>query len=253
MIDEGGKSSWALVTGSTGGIGHNIVEELMNNGWNVVHTDKIINKDRSIKENFIKYDLEKLVKSQNNRDIFKNEVRQIINKDKISAIVHNAAKQNRKNFEDTTIYDWQEMISINLLSTVVINQIFLDDLKEKKGSIINITSIHSSLTKKQFSMYATTKAALSCLTKSLSIEFGEKIRVNAIEPAAIQTAMLEKGFEKHPKARNKLNQYHPTKRIGNVKDISRAVIYLLDEKNTFLNGTILKINGGINNCLHDPE
>ena len=125
-------------------------------------------------------------------------------------------------------------------------------LEENSGSIIHITSIHSRLTKNGFSAYSTSKSALTNLTKSLSIELGNKVRVNAIEPAAIDTDMLREGFKKNKLAFTQLNEFHPTGSIGNPEDVLRSVIFLLDPSNKFLNGCILSLSGGIHNRLFDP-
>ena len=91
------------------------------------------------------------------------------------------------------------------------------------------------------------------LTKTLSVELGSKIRVNAVEPAAIDTPMLKKGFEGSINTIDRLSNYHPTGFIGRPQDVSQAVLFLLDPSNEFLNGSIINLSGGINNCLHDPD
>ena len=142
---------------------------------------------------------------------------------------------------------------MNFFAPLVLSRLFLDELNTSRGTIINIGSIHSSLTKKGFSAYATSKAALRGLTNSMSVELGGNIRVNAVEPAAIDTAMLKQGFKDSFNTIDELSDYHPTGFIGKPQDVSQAVLFLLDPSNKFLNGSIIKVTGGINNCLHDPD
>ena len=87
----------------------------------------------------------------------------------------------------------------------------------------------------------------------MSVELGSRIRINAIEPAAIETEMLKKGFKDSPSNIKKLSDYHPTGFIGKPQDVSQAVLFLLDPLNKFLNGSIINLSGGINHCLHDPN
>ena len=131
-------------------------------------------------------------------------------------------------------------------------QKFLDQLIFAKGTVVNIGSIHSNLSKSLFSSYSTTKAGLAGLTRALSIELGSQIRVNSVEPAAIETNMLKEGFQNQEDLFKKLHDLHPTKNIGKPEDVANAVKFLINPENTFLNGCLLSLSGGIQNCLLDP-
>ena len=86
----------------------------------------------------------------------------------------------------------------------------------------------------------------------MAVELGGTVRVNAIEPAAIATPLLEAGFADNPDLKAKLDSYHPTSSIGTPADVARAVLFLLDPANTFINGCVLPLGGGIHSRLHDP-
>ena len=126
------------------------------------------------------------------------------------------------------------------------------DLKCNKGSIVNIGSIHSKLTKPKFISYATSKTALLGLTQSMAVDCGSSVRVNAIQPAATATEMLLDGFKGSPEAFDKLKAFHPTNSIAAPLEIAEAVLFVISEQCQFLNGTVLDINGGIGSRLHDP-
>ena len=245
--------NWVILTGSEGGIGKVINSELQKKGYNIIGIDKVEQSNLKNNNPYIKCDLSQLSSDVDNIQNLKHKVNQITNGGKVKFIIHNAAIQIVKPFEELSIFDWQQTLNVNLLAPIQLNLLFINDLKSSKGSIINVSSIHANLTKKEFSAYSTSKAALSGLSKSLSVELGKNIRVNAIEPAAIETSMLKKGLKKNETLFRELNTFHPTGSIGSPYDVSRAIIFLMDEKNSFLNGVTLSLSGGIHNCLSDPS
>ena len=243
-----------LVTGACGGIGTSIVKELSETGFNVIATDhpnvEISNEVEKYAELYMPIDLLELYKNQSLQEKLKEDVTR--NNQTLYGIVHNAAIQKIAPIDKLSMDDWERTFKINLLSPILITKIFLSELKINKGSIIHISSIHSDLTKPNFACYSTSKAALSGITRAMSVELGKYIRINSIEPAAISTKMLEEGFFENPALRVKLEKSHPCKRIGTPLDISKAIIFLMDPTNSFINGCHLKIGGGIHNVLHDP-
>jgi NAD(P)-dependent dehydrogenase (short-subunit alcohol dehydrogenase family) len=126
-------------------------------------------------------------------------------------------------------------------------------LSNANGSVVNISSIHSTLTKPGFVCYATSKAALGGLTKSAAVELGAKVRINAINPAATATPMLVAGFEDKESALRELGSMHPLGRIAEPEEIARTAVFLASEKASFINGACLNVDGGISARLHDPE
>lgn len=201
---------------------------------------------------WIHADLQTLNSDPKALQAFEAQVRTRLNGQPLHGIIHNAALQRLGSFASLSGADWQATLAVNLLAPVAISRLFLEDLIETRGSIVHISSIHSQLTKSGFTAYATSKAALSGLTRAMSVELGDRIRVNAIEPAAIRTAMLEAGFADYPEGLTALAAHHPTGAIGEPTDVARAVAFLLDPTNRFLNGCVLQLGGGIHARLHDP-
>ena len=245
-----------IITGVSGDIGRSLAKAFKLSGWFVVGIDI-----KELKENKADFYYDKfynfdLSYSINKPEIFKNLVKNIKleiahNEYSLHGIINNAAIQIVKPFEIIDTKDWMNLFAVNFFAPVELSKAFLDDLSKNNGSILNIGSIHRELTKPFFSAYATSKSALAGLTKSLAVEFGDKIRVNAIEPAAVETSMLKAGFEDHPDELKKLADFHPSKRIGKPEDISKAALFLMSSEQKFINGTILKVSGGINCRLHD--
>ena len=247
-----------LVTGANGGIGRVITSSLLDAGYGVVATDRssaFHSSEIARRPNFIGYipcDLVHLVSEKSYLCFFVEEFRSLIGSSFVSGIVHNAACQIIEEFADLTPQDWNTTFAVNLLAPVLISRELLPFMCRPNGSIVHIGSIHSSLTKPKFVAYATSKAALAGLTQAMAVELGAYVRVNAIEPAAISTPMLDAGFVNDPQSRTHLENYHPTGSIGSPCDVASAVLFLLDSSNTFLNGCILPLTGGIHSRLHDP-
>ncbi len=208
----------ALITGAAGGIGHAMADAFMANGYTVLALD-IANKPETLDcHHYIQADL------------------------------------SRYAAEEPTLTrdDWQRTLNVNLLAPFFLTQALVGVLAEAGGSVVNISSIHASLTKRQFVAYATSKAALSAMTRSMCLELGQRFRVNAIEPAAIETEMLKKGLVPIEGAYETLKDYHPAGRIGCPNEVARATVWLCSDESDFINGACVQIDGGISNILHDP-
>ena len=239
-----------LITGSNGAIGQGLCQSFTENGWRVIGTDLEENSKGNTSA-YLSIDLNLLCTDINYCDqVIKGILSEC--KEGINVLVNNAATQILAPIEELTFKNWQQTLNVNLNSVFILIKELLPKLEKKKGNVVNIASIHATLTKPNFSAYATSKAALVGLTKSLAVELGSRIRVNAICPAAIDTPMLHEGFVDNPDGLKELIKFHPTHSIGSVKDVISVVLFLVDN-NTFLNGSILNLDGGISSCLYDPE
>ena len=165
-----------------------------------------------------------------------------------------AAEQILKNTIDTEWDDFHRSFAINASAPFFLVQGLLEPLKSSSGHVINISSIHAKLTKANFSCYASSKAALESLTRSLAIEISHYgISVNAIAPAAIETNMLKHGFKNNAGMLKNLESYHPAQTIGKAQDLASFIKSITENRGGFLTGSILEFNGGIGGLLHDPK
>lgn len=249
-------SRFVLVTGAAGGIGGGLLRALSKAGWSVLATDHPLTES-SINHDFCREwiftDLNSLSRDEDSLSTFRKNVFSITGQTGLSAIVHNAALQRLASFDELKLSDWNDTLNVNLIAPIVISRAFIDSLQANQGSIVHIGSIHSQLTKPGFTAYATSKAAVAGLTRAMAVDLGGRVRVNAIEPAAIATPMLEAGFADNPELRAQLEAFHPTGSIGSPDDVARALLFLLDPANSFINGCVFPLGGGIHSRLHDPS
>ena len=243
-----------LVTGAAGAIGESLVEVLSGAGWSVVCSDhpRAAPKHavRQCCQAWIPADLASLSREQEPLEAFRKAVISAAENNDFMAIVHNAAVQRLGAFEELTPTDWHETLSINLSAPWQLAELCYH-AQTQCGSIVHIGSIHSQLTKPGFCL-CHQQGGTGRVTRAMAVELGGSVRVNAIEPAAIATPMLEAGFADSPALKAQLEAFHPTGAIGSPADVARAVLFLLDPANSFLNGCVLPLGGGIHNRLHDP-
>lgn len=243
---------WALITGALGGIGKALVNEFINDGYNILATDLNIFKENLDNVIYIQLDLEQFVLNEVYAAEFSNKVKEVTCGDGISALVNNAAVQVIADVAQLTRKQWNKSFNVNLTAPFFLSQLFIDDLEKNSGSIVNISSIHATQTKKQFVAYATTKAALSAMTRNMVLDLGSRIRINAIEPAAIATDMLKAGFEGKEDKYRELEAYHPIGRVGTPTEVAKLAVFLSSDKAGFIQGACISASGGIQGCLSDP-
>lgn len=245
---------YALITGACGGIGKALTQEFSDAGYSVIATDILDEPVHGVVcDYYVKANLAKTVAEENYAQIVISNVHEFTKGRGISALVNNAAEQILASTEKLTREDWQTTLNVNLLAPFFLSQGFLEQLKLNKGCIVNISSIHATQTKRRFVAYATSKAALSSLTRNMAVDLSGEVRVNAIEPAAVATDMLKAGFEGMPDKYAELERYHPIGRIADPKEIAELAVYLCSEKSRFLQGATISASGGIHGCLSDPD
>lgn len=248
--------SWALITGAQGGIGQALVKEFVGKGFNVIAADIIKDSQTfAAYDNVISLvlDLECFVNDEGYAKKIHQQVQKITESTGITVLINNAAVQILARTEDFTRQQWLRSFNVNLHAPFFLVQTFLSSLKKNSGSVVNISSIHATQTKQEFVAYATTKAAISSLTKNLALDIGADVRVNAIEPAAISTDMLLAGFEGREEAYKDLELFHPMGRIGTPEEIAKLAYFLASDEAGFLHGACISASGGIQGCLSDPK
>lgn len=241
-----------LITGALGGIGRALCNEFHAHGFIVIAVDRAAGAVTS--HHLIRSDIRALISDLSARSVFHNSVQEVIQQEsaQLIGLINNAAIQILGGVDSLKADDWAASLDVNVVAPFILSQLFLPGLEASHGAIINISSIHEKLTKPGFVAYATTKSALSGLTRAMAVDLGPRVRVNAICPAAIQTAMLEAGFSSHPERLSALHEAHPSGRIGTPEEVATLARYLVSDAPEFLTGSCLGLDGAIASRLHDP-
>jgi NAD(P)-dependent dehydrogenase (short-subunit alcohol dehydrogenase family) len=163
----------------------------------------------------------------------------------LHALVNNAAISpkgtggKRLGVLETETETWRHIFEVNLFSTIWLAQGLKDALAKAHGAIVNVTSIAGSRVHPfAGAAYATSKAALAALTREMAADFGPLgVRVNAIAPGEINTAILSPGTEK-------LVEGIPLGRLGEPAEVAKAIYYLCTDQSSYVTGAELHINGG---------
>lgn len=238
-----------LITGAAKGIGKQIAIDFAKLGYNVC-----INYNKSNVE--AKKLLEQLASEGYSVCIFKADVsnRQQVDEmvdyvlkifGKIDVLVNNSGISQNKLFCDITNEDMQNMINASIIGTFNVTQSVLKQsmLKQKAGSIINISSVWGMVGASCEVHYSTVKAGIIGMTKALAKELAmSNICVNAVCPGAIYTDMMK---EYSNSEIDDICLDIPLGYIGSCSDISSAVLYLASSNARYITGQIISPNGGL--------
>lgn len=244
---------WAIITGAAGSIGQALVETFSADGYKIIAVDCVPRPDHLQSTYYLQVDLDQTVRDETYAHTVFDQIKKWLGQDGLYTLINNAAIQILGGVDTLNRQDWQTTLNVNLLAPFIWVKEFLPELEKNQGSVVNISSIHAKLTKKNFVAYATSKAALTGMTRSMAVDLEDRIRINAIEPAAIETEMLKAGFNHQPNLLQQLSQCHPQKRIGSVEEVSNLALMLTKDELKFIHGESIGLSGGIAFKLHDPD
>ncbi len=244
---------FALITGANGGIGRALVRAFHAADYAVIATDMSAQPDDMLCTHYIQADLARTVEDEIYANEIFSHIRQHLNGAGVKLLINNAATQILGGADSLTRRDWLQTLNVNLLAPFIWTQAFLPELEREHGCVINVSSIHARLTKKNFVAYATSKAALSGLTRAMAVDLGARVRINAIEPAAIETDMLKAGFAGKPELYQRLESCHPQMRVGRPEEVACLALAIVGGGMDFLHGACVGLDGGISARLFDPD
>jgi NAD(P)-dependent dehydrogenase (short-subunit alcohol dehydrogenase family) len=171
----------------------------------------------------------------------------------LDAIVNNAATQLVKPLLETEPDEWDALMAVNVRAALFTARYGYPLLRDRKGAIVNVASVHAVATSPGMSAYVTSKGALVALTRALALELApDEVRVNCVLPGAVRTRMLEEGLSRGHLARadtelrlEELGRRHPLGRIGEPGEIAQAILFLADDtRSGFMTGQGLVVDGG---------
>jgi len=236
-----------ILTGASRGIGHATVKRFSSAGWRVITCSRHPFPEdcpwEAGPEDHIQVDLADPVNTAEAVAEMKERLK--ADGSRLNALVNNAAISPklpggaRMGSIDTTIEDWKTVFNVNFFAPIMLARGLVDELAAAKGAVLNVTSIAGSRVHPfAGAAYGTSKSALAGLTREMAHDFGPLgIRVNAIAPGEIDTAILSPGTEK-------LVEQIPMRRLGTPEEVAKIIYVLCTETSSYVNGAEIHINGG---------
>ncbi len=244
-MSESSHRKTLLLTGASRGIGHATVKRFSSAGWRVIACSRHAFPEdcpwEAGEQDHVQVDLS----SPDDTMRAVEEIRRRLPLGKLDALVNNAGispkgpEGERLNTLNTSLRDWGRVFHVNFFSSVVLARGLFNELQAAQGAIVNVTSIAGARVHPfAGAAYATSKAALAALTREMAAVFGPHgIRVNAIAPGEIETAILSAGTEK-------LAETIPMRRLGKPEEVARTIYYLCTAESSYVTGVEIEINGG---------
>jgi NAD(P)-dependent dehydrogenase (short-subunit alcohol dehydrogenase family) len=233
-----------LLTGASRGIGHATVKRFSAGGWRVLTCSRHPFDPRCPwpggEDNHVQIDLAD--PSATIEAI--GRIRAMVG-GRLDALVNNAGISPkgpdgaRLNTIDTDLRTWGQVFHVNFFAPVVLARGLKEELAAAGGSVVNVTSIAGSRVHPfAGAAYSTSKAALTALTREMAADFGPLgVRVNAIAPGEIDTAILSPGTED-------LAQALPLRRLGQPSEVADVIWFLCSEAAAYVTGSEVEVNGG---------
>lgn len=237
-----------LVTGGSSGIGEATVKLFASRGFDVVinynnneesatSIAKDIEEEYGISTLCIKADV-------SDEEQVKKMVDKVIDEfGHIDVLVNNAGIAIDSDFSDKTVSNFRRILDVNLVGPFLVSKYVSHYmLKQEKGSIVNVGSTNGIDSFYTYSMdYDASKAGVHILTKDLAIEFGPKIRVNAVAPGWVMTPMnseLDDDYIKGEHERIALD------RFAEAEEIAKVIYFLASDEASYVNGAVMVVDGG---------
>jgi NAD(P)-dependent dehydrogenase (short-subunit alcohol dehydrogenase family) len=237
-----------ILTGASRGIGHATVKRFASAGWRVITCSRHAFPENCPwemgPEDHIQVDLADPADTL--RAIGEMRKRLEAQGSRLNALVSNAAISPngpggaRLGAIDTPLEDWQHVFQVNFFAPIMLARGLVVELEKAKGAVVNVTSIAGGRVHPfAGAAYATSKAALAGLTREMAADFGRRgVRVNAISPGEIDTAILSPGTDRI------VHEQIPMGRLGEPEEVAKAIHFLCTDQSSYVNGAELHINGG---------
>lgn len=236
-----------VLTGASRGIGHATVRRFSQAGWRVLTLSRQPFDENCPWPEGEKNHIEVDLGDADSLGLAVADIRDRLEEEggKLHALVNNAGISpkldggKRPNSMDTPLQVWRHVFQVNFFAPILLARALFDELKNARGAIVNVTSIAGGRVHPfAGSAYATSKAALASLTREMAADFGPHgIRVNAIAPGEIETAILSPGTEE-------LIADIPLGRLGDTKEVAETIFYLCSDAASYVNGAEVHVNGG---------
>ncbi|MBG51426.1 MAG: SDR family oxidoreductase [Alphaproteobacteria bacterium] len=247
MTSSSNEKKTLILTGASRGIGHATVKRFSSAGWRVITCSRHPFPEdcpwEAGPEDHIQVDLADPANLADAVAVMRERLQ--AQGSRLNALVNNAAISPkgeggaRLDVFKTDMDVWRQVFEVNFFAPVTLARGLVEELQAAKGSVVNVTSIAGTRVHPfAGSAYATSKSALAGLTREMAADFGALgIRVNAIAPGEIDTAILSPGTEK-------IVAEIPMKRLGTPEEVARTIYFLCTDQSSYVNGAEIHINGG---------
>ncbi len=243
--DNGSAVKTALITGAARRIGAEIATTLHAAGFNIVihfrrsddeaaELAAALNRGRPDSATTVQADLSSIEAAQTLAD------EAIGRWGRLDALVNNASSFYPTPVGTVTGAQWADLMGSNLKAPFFLSQATAPALREHGGAIVNLVDIHAMRPLREHPVYCAAKAGLIMLTRSLALELGPQVRVNAIAPGAI----LWPEHENDSEAQQRVLERVPLKRLGSPRDISAMVRFLSSDEAGYVTGQVIGVDGG---------
>ncbi|MEM8665510.1 MAG: SDR family oxidoreductase [Pseudomonadota bacterium] len=237
-----------VLTGASRGIGHATVKRFSSAGWRIITCSRQpFAGDKcpwpAGEEDHIQVDLS----DPENLGTAIAEMRDRLeaNGSRLDALVNNAGISPkgeggaRLNSIETPMHVWRTVFQVNFFAPIMLARGLRKELQASGGSVVNVSSIAGSRVHPfAGTAYATSKAALASLTREMAADFGPLgVRINAIAPGEIDTAILSPGTE------NMIEDI-PLRRLGNPSEVAELIYFLCTNPSSYISGAEIHVNGG---------
>lgn len=237
----------AIVTGGAQGIGAAIAERLAAEGASVAVVDLNLDKARETAERLRRSGVaaEAYQVDVGAAEAVKAVVAEIVKRfGRVDILVNNAGITRDGLLLTLSEQDWDLVLTVNLKSVFNFTKnVARQMIKQKSGAIVNVSSVVGLMGNPGQINYSASKAGVIGATKSSAKELASRnIRVNAVCPGYIETAMTAKLEEK---ARTALIDHIPAKRLGQPADVANAVLFLVSDLGSYVTGETVRVDGGM--------
>ena len=232
-----------VLTGASRGIGHATVKRFSAEGWRVLTCSRQPFDARCPwpggEDNHIQLDLADPNKTIEAIETIKKKIN-----GRLHALVNNAGISPkgpggaRLTTLNTDLRTWGQVFHVNFFASVILARGLQAELVATRGVVVNVTSIAGSRVHPfAGAAYATSKAALAALTREMAHDFGPLgVRVNAIAPGEVETAILSPGTDK-------IVATLPMQRLGQPREVADAIWFLCSDQSSYISGAELQVNG----------
>ena len=230
----------AVVTGAVGGVGRATVQLFRESGWYVVAIDQTAASDNGGADEFVQASV-----GDDDMTAISVGLRGLTH---IDALINNAAIRLSGSVTETAVRDWDAVMASNVRGAYMTTKLLHPKMRGRSAAIVNVGSVHAVATARRTAAYGVSKAALVALTRASALDLAsDLIRVNAVLPGAVDTAMLRVGLGEidADAGIQALSQKTPLGRIGRADEIAQSILFLADnERSSFITGQTLVVDGG---------